>query len=105
MDRVVSSSIRSERAQTILMGAFAVTGLLLAVIGIYGVMAQLVVVRVPEIGVRMTLGARPGQLLRQLLAEGFWQTAIGLVDRPRRRRVPHEARANAAVPDDAPGIR
>ena len=42
-------------------------------------MAQLVIVRVPEIGVRMTLGARPFDILRQLLAEGLWQTAAGLV--------------------------
>ena len=78
LDQVVSTSMRSERAQTILMGAFGLLGLLLAVIGIYGVMAQLVAVRVPEIGVRMTLGARPLDILRQLLTEGFWQTAAGL---------------------------
>ena len=52
------------------MGAFGLLGLTLAVIGIYGVMAQLVAVRVPEIGVRMTLGARPADILRQLLGEG-----------------------------------
>jgi predicted permease len=79
LDRVVSNSMRSERAQTILMAAFGLLGLLLAVIGIYGVMAQLVTVRVPEIGVRMTLGARPFDILRQLLTEGLWQTAAGLV--------------------------
>jgi predicted permease len=79
MNDVVSNSVRSERAQTILMGAFALVGLTLAVIGIYGVMSQLVAVRVPEIGVRMTLGARPFDILRQLLTEGFWQTAMGLV--------------------------
>jgi putative ABC transport system permease protein len=78
LGRVVSNSMRSERAQTILMGAFGLLGLLLAVIGIYGVMAQLVAVRVPEIGVRMTLGARPFDILRQLLTEGMWQTAVGL---------------------------
>ena len=79
MDEVVSASMRSERAQTILMGAFALLGLTLAVIGIYGVMAQLVVVRVPEIGVRMTLGARPADILRQFLAEGVWQAAVGVI--------------------------
>ena len=65
-------------------------GSLLAVIGIYGVMAQLVAVRVPEIGVRMTLGARPLDILRQMLTEGLWQTAGRPRHRPRRRRVPHE---------------
>ena len=77
-DEVVADSVRSQRAQTILMGAFGVLGLLLAGIGIYGVMAQLVAVRVPEIGVRMTLGAKPAQVLRQVLGEGFGQTALGV---------------------------
>ena len=60
------------------MGAFGLLGLLLAAIGIYGVMAQLVTARVPEIGIRMTLGAQPGQVLRALLGEGLWQAAAGV---------------------------
>jgi putative ABC transport system permease protein len=79
LDDVVSGSVRAERAQTVLMAAFGVLALALAVIGIYGVMAQLALARVHEIGVRMALGARPGHVLRQLLYEGFVQAAIGLV--------------------------
>jgi predicted permease len=79
LDAVVSRSVRSERAQAVLMGAFGVLALLLAVIGIYGITAQLVAARVPEIGVRMTLGARPRDVLRQFVGEGLRQTAIGLV--------------------------
>jgi putative ABC transport system permease protein len=79
LDEVVSASVRSERAQMVLMAAFGVLALALAVIGIYGVMAQLALARVPEIGVRMALGARPGHVLRGLLYEGFVQAAIGLV--------------------------
>jgi predicted permease len=79
LDEVVSRSVRSQRALMILMGAFGVVGLLLAAIGIYGVMAQLVAVRTHEIGVRMTLGARPGDILGQFLVDGLWQTAVGII--------------------------
>ncbi|MGE5834289.1 MAG: ABC transporter permease [Acidobacteriota bacterium] len=77
-DEVVAESVRSERAQTLLLGAFGVLSLALAVIGVYGVMAQLVTTRVHEIGVRMTLGARPLDILRGLMTEGLWQALAGL---------------------------
>ncbi len=79
MDEIVAASVQAERAQTILMGTFGVVALCLAMIGIYGVMAQFVSARRQEIGVRMALGARPANILRQLLTEGFWQAAAGLV--------------------------
>ena len=79
LDEVVSQSVRSQRALMILMGAFGVVGLVLAAIGIYGVMAQLVAVRTHEIGVRMTLGARPRDILGHFLIDGLWQTAVGIV--------------------------
>jgi putative ABC transport system permease protein len=78
-DEVVAQSVRSERAQTVLLASFGVLALVLAVIGVYGVMAQLVTTRVHEIGVRMTLGARPFDILRGLMTEGLWQALLGLV--------------------------
>jgi putative ABC transport system permease protein len=78
-DEVVGRSVRSERAQTLLLASFGVLALVLAVIGVYGVMAQLVTTRVHEIGVRMTLGARPFDILRGLMSEGLWQALLGLV--------------------------
>ncbi len=79
LDEVVNRSVRAERALMILMGAFGVVGLVLAAIGIYGVMAQLVAVRTHEIGVRMTLGARPRDILSHFLVDGLWQTAVGIL--------------------------
>jgi predicted permease len=78
MDEVVAESFRADRAVMVLMSTFGVLALVLAVIGIYGVMAQLAQARVPEIGVRMTLGARPADILRRFLAEGLWQTLVGI---------------------------
>lgn len=52
--------------------------LVLAAAGIYGVMAHLVSLRTPEIGVRLTLGASPISVMRQVLGEGATQAAIGL---------------------------
>jgi ABC-type antimicrobial peptide transport system permease subunit len=61
-----------------LLAIFAVLALGLAAGGIYGVMAHLVALRTPEIGVRLTLGARPIAVMRQVLGEGMVQAAIGL---------------------------
>jgi putative ABC transport system permease protein len=77
-EAVVSRSLRAERAQAVLMTAFGGLALLLAVIGIYGVMAQLVAGSTREIGIRISLGAAPARVLRGLLLEGLWQTLIGL---------------------------
>jgi putative ABC transport system permease protein len=78
LDDAVAESVQSERAQTVLLASFGVLALVLAVIGVYGVMAQLVTTRVHEIGVRMTLGARPFDILRGLMTEGLWQALLGL---------------------------
>ena len=59
-------------------GVFAVLALVLAAAGIYGVMSHLVSLRTPEIGVRLTLGASPTSVMRQVLGEGALQAG----DRP-----------------------
>ena len=62
----------------LLLACFAVLAVVLAAAGIYGVMAHLVSLRTPEIGVRLTLGANPAGVMRQVLGEAITQTAIGL---------------------------
>jgi putative ABC transport system permease protein len=79
LDDVAARSVERRRWTMTLLAVFAVLALVLAAAGIYGVMAHLVALRTPEIGVRLTLGARPIAVLRQVLAEGAMQAAIGLV--------------------------
>ncbi len=65
------------RFRAILMGAFAGFALLLAVIGLYGVLAQLVLQRTHEIGIRMALGAQAGDVLRLIMKQGMLLAGIG----------------------------
>lgn len=78
MAEVAASSVERRRWTMMLLACFAVLALVLAAAGIYGVMAHLVALRTPEIGVRLTLGARPAAVMRQVLGEGALQAAIGL---------------------------
>jgi len=76
---VVENSTTGERFYTQLLGSFAIVALLLAAIGIYGVISYSVVERSHEIGVRMALGAQSGQVLRLMLKEGLTLSALGVV--------------------------
>jgi len=78
LDRVVDDSVRGQRAQATLMAAFGAVALALSAIGIFGVLAHLVSARTYEIGMRMTLGARPATIFRRLVAETVTETGIGL---------------------------
>ena len=77
-EQVVSGTLQPRRFNLILVGVFAATALLLAITGMYGVMAHLVTRRTNEIGVRMALGATRGSILRLFLQQGLTTAAIGV---------------------------
>lgn len=78
MDRVVLDSIASKRFTMKLLAAFAGLALLLASIGIYGVLSYLVGQRTRDIGIRIALGAERRDVLRMVLTDGAWMTLIGI---------------------------
>jgi putative ABC transport system permease protein len=75
---VYSASLGSRRFNVILIGFFGITALLLATAGVFGVMAYSVSRRTREIGVRVALGAAPGEVLRMILGQGLRTIAIGV---------------------------
>ena len=78
MDQVVSESLVSDRFTVVVFGSFAGLALVLAAIGIYGVMTFSVAQRQHEMGIRMALGAGHGQVLRLVIQEGMKSALIGL---------------------------
>jgi len=77
MNQIVAASVSSRRFATALIAGFAVVALLLAGIGIYGVIAYSVSQREFEIGLRLALGATPRTVVRQILGEGLRTALIG----------------------------
>jgi putative ABC transport system permease protein len=79
LEQRLADSIATRRFNLFLLGTFAAAALLLAVIGIYGVTAYTVAQRTHEIGVRMTLGARPYEVVAMTVRQGLVMAATGLL--------------------------
>lgn len=74
----ISATLFPIRAAAALVGVFGVAGLVLAAIGLYGVIAFSVARRSREIGIRMALGAQPGMVLKMIMRQGLGLAAVGL---------------------------
>ena len=78
VEEIISESMADTSYQTVLLGSFALLALLLTAVGIYGVMAYTVTQRTHEIGIRLALGAQPGENLRLIMRQGAQLTLAGV---------------------------
>lgn len=78
LSEVLSTSVAAPRFRTVLLGAFAGTALLLAMIGVYGLVSYSVAQRTREIGIRVALGASPSQVIRPIVRHGMLLAVLGV---------------------------
>jgi predicted permease len=78
LDQIVSESVAEPRFRTMLLGTFAITALMLAAIGVYGLISYSVAQRTREIGIRVALGARPAQVVGPIVREGMTLAVMGI---------------------------
>jgi putative ABC transport system permease protein len=78
MEHIVAGAVARQRFSTMLLGIFATLALMLAAVGIYGVMSYSVAQRTHEIGIRMALGARRSDVLKMTVKQGLKLVVIGV---------------------------
>ena len=78
LDESLTNSVAARRFNALLLSAFSIVALVLALAGVYGVMAYSVAKRTSEIGVRVALGAGPDKVLRQIVAAGIRPALFGI---------------------------
>jgi putative ABC transport system permease protein len=78
MEENISNSVSQPRFRTVLLAIFAVSALLLSVVGLYGLMAYSVSQRVHELGIRITLGAQKSDVLKLVVGQGLKLVLIGV---------------------------
>ena len=78
LDSVMSEAVAAPRFRTSLLGVFAVIAVILALVGIYGVMSYAVTQRTREIGIRMALGARAADVLKLIVRNGMGPVLLGV---------------------------
>jgi ABC-type antimicrobial peptide transport system permease subunit len=78
LDEVVSAAVAPARGSTMLLAVFASVALVMAVLGVFGVLSYLVTQRTREIGIRIALGASTSAVQRMIVARGLWLVTIGL---------------------------
>ena len=79
MDHIVSAAIARQRFSMLVLGVFAASALMLAAVGIYGVMSYSVTQRTYEIGIRMALGARRADVLQMTIKQGLKLVSVGMI--------------------------
>ena len=79
MEQILENALLSQRMFRTLLVGFALIALILAAAGMYGVTSYYVAQRIPELGIRLALGAQPGSLMNLVLRQGLLLSAIGAV--------------------------
>jgi len=79
MEEVIGSDTQDAHVETLLLGAFAGMALILAAVGLYGVMSYTVTQRTREIGIRIAVGANRADVLGMIVRQGLWLTLTGVI--------------------------